>query len=395
MHRFRTILTPSEWLAQKIECHDIPKALLARHLGVDASQFSRWVEGTEQVPRAHLAELASVFPPWDVGHVLRLKDCKDFADQVKRRILAFLHDLGLSEQPATALFQRVEELAAGDHSPTSPPYAETLQRYLVDAAYAVHLVHEMTTNAARPLLPPESIARFRYPVNHFVGLLLELDNFVVGSGHERRAVEQYRESVLEKLRSVVYASPSKKKLSELARQFSMHVLARYGATEDREQIQDFFDPRKPSADPLLRRLSFTGIVLGGKRDPDLIEKFALTLRRDSSLASVNLLFNAFHYGDVTFSRQGDLPENPRRFTHAIPHVLRHLEQADRYANILDVECLTLIEMSKRVGQEPFQRSAVLPRIEKLLRHDSPLSRLASTPIQQQLQHHFSRLSRSA
>src|SRR5207244_1339291 len=127
--------------------------------------------------RASLLELAQHFPPADTGYLLRLKDCEDVADQLQRRLQHLTESLGLGEHLGSAILRQVESLVAQEHlaESRSPARADSLLRHLVDAAGATLLVQRVVdVNFQEPLLLPPTVSRFRYPINHFLGAMLDL-----------------------------------------------------------------------------------------------------------------------------------------------------------------------------------------------------------------------------
>lgn len=372
MAQFQLIESPNEWLARRVKERNIPYSRLARLQGVDKSLFGRWIKGEEQIPRPALALLAQQLPPSDLSYLLRLKDCEDLADVMKRQAYKLLSSLSIGQRPVEALFCRIQELITQEQSAAPQLRAESLAYHFTDAIAAVQLVLQtVNTSYLHPFLPPESVPRFRYPINHFVGLLLELDHYITPGTREATAVSDFRESLLANLRRVVWAKGAAHPMGVLAQQFSTHLLARHGITDDREAIKDLLEHRADSTDPLLRRLSFTGLVLG-RRDPDISGRFLWSLRRDRSLADANLFFNAFHYGDIVLESHRPVPTGPKNFAQSIPHILRHLEQAEQYVSILDTEVATLIHVLESTGPEQFLIPSTVSRLRSLLRDDSTL-----------------------
>src|SRR5205807_31569 len=82
-------------------------------------------------------------------------------------------NLGLGEYLAKAVFQHVGNLLGQQHPPGAPGHTDALLRHLVDAAGAVLIVQRVVdVNFQEPLLLPPTVARFRYPINHFLGTIL-------------------------------------------------------------------------------------------------------------------------------------------------------------------------------------------------------------------------------
>src|SRR5207302_1284316 len=102
-----------------------------------------------------------------------------------------------------------------------------------------------------------------------------------------------RDQLLDRLRRALQDKPSSARWQELARQFSVHLLARHGTAADREAVKERLRPASLSPDPLLRRIGYSGVILGGT-DSDTIGRFLYAVRHDGDIAAVNLFFNAFH-----------------------------------------------------------------------------------------------------
>ena len=119
-----------------------------------------------------------------------------------------------------------------------------------------------------------------------------------------------------------------------------------------------------------------------------MNRFLHALDQDTSLDRVNLFFNAFHYGDATFAADGSLPRLTKSFRRTVPHVLRHLEQPERYASIQSVEAWTLLQILATAGPKPFHQRAILQRLSSLIRSKDFLAREGNPSIRQQFQRHF-------
>jgi plasmid maintenance system antidote protein VapI len=81
------IPTPNEWVEGKLREQKMSNAALARIIGHDRTQVQRWINGREQIPRHHLAEIAIQLGSYtDLEYALKLKECEDSTDTLKRRI---------------------------------------------------------------------------------------------------------------------------------------------------------------------------------------------------------------------------------------------------------------------------------------------------------------------
>ncbi|MFN4261388.1 MAG: hypothetical protein ACK4RK_19045 [Gemmataceae bacterium] len=142
MEQLLSLPSPNQWLAGAVQRGEHSQNRLARLLGVDEPRFGRWVNEREQIPRIHLAELARQFRTADVQYLFRLKDCEDLADHLNRQANRFSRSLGLGPYPAQALFRCIAKLAAQEPCRSCLAYADAVMNLLVDAARAVHMVHQ-------------------------------------------------------------------------------------------------------------------------------------------------------------------------------------------------------------------------------------------------------------
>jgi transcriptional regulator with XRE-family HTH domain len=357
---------PNQWLANLVKQRKISRRRLAELIGKTPTEVQRWISNREQIPRVHLAEIAMQLSPTDFDYVLRLKDCEDFADQLHRRIRQLTDHTEIGEQIEIAKLHHLKALVSQEAYQESDVCVHTLAKYLTDAVFAVRLVHQMIeVSYLEPLLSPTNVTRFQYPVNHFVGLLLDLGTMVSAENNESRWLVDLREGGLTNLRSIVKSNNGQDQALEAVRQFSVHVLARHGTPSDRGYIKERIGGKNALVDPLMRRVGFTGLILGGG-DPNTIERFLFELQHDNHLATVNLLFDAFHYGDISFDARGVFPRDVKKFSQTIPQILRHIEQPEQYRNILDIECLKIVHLLNSIGPKPFMRPQVLVRLRDLV-----------------------------
>lgn len=79
--------TPNEWLASNLYDLKLSISALARIIGRSRTEVQRWVSNREQIPRHHLAEIAAQLgTPDDLEYVIKLKECEDFADNLRRKL---------------------------------------------------------------------------------------------------------------------------------------------------------------------------------------------------------------------------------------------------------------------------------------------------------------------
>jgi transcriptional regulator with XRE-family HTH domain len=350
--------TPNEWLAQVVEERGISRRSLATMIGVEATRIQRWISGREPIPRYHLAEIArQIGSPGDEGYVLRLKDCEDLADQISKRAAELArHTRNMTgKQIEGAVLRRVGNLLSQETGVSLYGRAEVLTRHLVDAHFAMQSwlqTVEQDYNPRSPLFFPITVARhLQYPVNHFVGVLLDLDAF--------------REGGLINIHRLVEKEGVRNQADQLVRQHAIHMLARHGSATDRDFIKEILQQESASQDLMMKRLGFVGLLLV-ESDPEVMGQFLAELERNPKLATVNTLFDAVHYGDIHVEAKDGIPDAYSEFTRAIPHILRHLEQPRQYQNILALELQKLLHILEKVGPKPFLRPQILRRLANIL-----------------------------
>lgn len=352
------IPTPNEWLAQAVEERGISRRGLAAMIGVEATRVQRWISDRESIPRHHLAEIArQIGLPGDEGYVLRLKDCEDFADRLSKQAAELASQTGnmTGEQIERAVLRRVGDLLSQETGLGRNGRVEVLARHLLDANFAMQSwlqTAEQDYSPKSPLFSPINVVRhLRYPVNHFVGVLLDLDVF--------------REGGLTNVHKLVEKEGVRNQAELLARQHAIHMLARHGNVTDRDFIKEILRQESASHDLMMKRLGFVGLLLV-EGDPEIMGQFLAELQRDPKLATVNNLFDAVHYGDIRVEAKGGIPETASEFNRAIPHILRHLEQPRQYQNILALELRKLLHILDQVGPKPFLRPQILVRLANIL-----------------------------
>lgn len=400
------------WLRHALRKRGIPQSEVAGLLRVDRPLFSRYVRGDEQIPRFIVGKLAQELEPEAYEYLLCLKDCEDFTDAIHRgavQLAASVHvgsgprglsvperrkaletaaEGALASRLTDALLARAQSIQEQKSLARVTDFATASRQQLADIARALDLVQKTVDTAyTTPLLLKVSVPSFRFPINHFVGTLLELDTLVRPGTAEAEASLLFREKMLENLRRTVWGKHSAHPLDVLACQFSTHVLSRHGETDDRHEIEKLLRRDADATAPLLRRLSFTGLLLG-RRDQEIAERFVWGLRRDRALADQNLFFNAFHYGDLTLRGDEPVPRATKHFDRSIPNILRHLEHPEAYQNLLQSECVTLTHVLQAAGRRSFQRPQVTSRLRALVNADSAFLSLLRPSVREDFLKHF-------
>lgn len=351
------IPTPNEFLARIVEESGISRNSLARMIGVEATRVQRWISHRELIPRHHLAEIArQIGLPGDEGYMLRLKDCEDFVDRLSKQAadLASHTENVTGEQIKRAMLQEIEDLLSQEIGIGRKGHAEIFTGHLLDANFAIQSwlqVAKQDYNRMSPLFSPTNVARhLRHPVNHFIGVLLNLKAF--------------QEEGLANIHRIVEKEKVHTQAELLVRQHATHILARHGSLVDREFIREVLQ-RESTFDDLMKRSGFVGLILVDNSF-EVMEQFLIELEHGPRLAMVNNLFEAVHYGDIHIEAKTGLPFIRSEFNRTVPHVLRHLEQLGQYQNILALEIQRLLYILETVGPKPFLHPQILMRLANVL-----------------------------
>lgn len=264
--------TPNEWLASTLDDLQLSISALARIIGRSRTEVQRWVSRREQIPRHHLAEIAAQLgTPGDLERAIKLKECEDFADNLRRRLgdLARVSkcDPGEIESATFALLNK----KTGEGSPPdSDEYASVLLYNMTHAAF----VFRQWSNAAQnrdfsDILSPQSMKlHIRYPANHFLGLALSL-------GSLGGLLAEFQDLGLEYLRQL--ASVKEPDGSHhLPSQHAVHMLARFGTATDQSLVGEVIESATQSDDPLSVRLGYAGLIQRSENQ-NLAEKYTWML----------------------------------------------------------------------------------------------------------------------
>jgi hypothetical protein len=366
-----TVSTPDAWLRQLLAVKQRPQRQMALHLGIDETTFGRYVNGDESIPRVHLGEIARYLAPGDFKFVMHLKMCEDYREHVERQARKLAKECALTASPAPFVLALADDLVRGI-PPQQRPYR--FAAVLADAAIAIQIFFRWcSSNFHAQLIAPQSVERFRYPVNHFLGELLELDAHVPADSPDQARIMSLRKAVTDGLRRQLSLKQSKKHLKEIGRQFSLHLVARHGDADAQEELRHALTVREREGEPLLRRICYTGLLLS-RKDEELADRFCYGLETDAKLSEANVRFNAFHYGDVHFDSGGYLQLNARSMRAAVPHVLRHIERPSEYRRIQDAEYATFAQLIDRLGTRAINRPDVVARLTTVLDRQSMAGR---------------------
>jgi len=339
-----SIPTPGEWLARLVASADMSHAALARKIGRSRAEVTRWTSGREQIPRMHLAEIADQFgPSGALDYVMRLKDCEDAEDLLVRWSSRLAKRLGTNRPDiGDTLLASVHALATPNLA--KPAAAQERFRLLTTARFAVTQWSLFAENNNTDLFAPESIGRhLRYPVNHFMGILL-LDS----PGTSAPSLQITRVLGLANLRELVKSSPVAE-MVPLIRHHAIHMLARYGDEADRGTVQEMTLQGLNSHDRLSRKLAFSGLIMSQQADSDNADKFLFELARDSELAAVDLAFDATHYGDLALNAEGQLRPLDSFAPMLIQNIAKHYARPQVYERLADIDAfraLSVLEFSQ-------------------------------------------------
>jgi len=367
--KFRNIPTPAEWLTMALERKGMSQAQLSRFLARDAGQVNRWLKGREPIPLNHLIDVAThLGRSEEISYAINLKGCEDLASDLVRECET-LAKLLLVPAPliTTLLFSLVDDATQGILELGPIAYLNIAMPYVADAIFATRGIHQ-AFELGRPLVSDETIARhLRYPVNIFIGALLDLDSRIRMPMATHTRIVDFREQSLENLRKTAELTRPKGTLDDLSRQHAVHMLARHGELSD----QEYAEALTSSLDIPLRRMAYYGLLMA-KRDEDVIAQLQHDLIHNQELARITLAFDAIHYGDAILDVHGRIDDAPARLDRSIANILRHLEQDD-HPGMRALCLLKLKVILDTRGTKPFTSphiSARLSAVASRLRSES-------------------------
>lgn len=365
---FASVPSPNEWLAQIIEKHGVSGNSLARTIGQSAPQVNRWINKKEKIPRHHLMEIAQqIGIPSEFEYINQLKTCEEIADQLQKLISDFAQELEVDgDAIETALFKYIEDLALKEASISSAELPITIiARFTTDAYFALRLgLQALRSGFVDPLIDKENINRhLKYPVNQMFGFLLDI------SSNKNKAQDvnpflEFQHETLLNLKKITEARNLSNR-EQLINMHALHLLSRYGQRSDRGYVESLVYDNKKELEPLTKRLSFVGLILG-QTDVRSTDLFLRELRHDTELAAMDILFDALHYGDITLSSKGDAFSPLLQYSGMISHVLYHIQEIDNYKNILPLEVYKLTRLLNQLGPKPFLNSTTMSSLDTIL-----------------------------
>jgi hypothetical protein len=355
-----SVPTISHWFDRMLDDNDWSQAKIARHLNRDKSQINRWVNGREAVPAPVLAEIAALLgDDVSVMYVGSLYLCERTAEELRKVCAELGRAVGIpGESLVRRLLSLAESLPPKHLHPSTPGYVALLSRYLTDAVFAVRVAQE-TSSYDTPVLTRDNIARHLvFPVNRFVGALLDHTEAQLGRLTESSSV--LRRTSLNSLRSIATKTGIRNGIESWCFQHSVHMLARHGETDDRALIQRLIS----SDDVLIRRMGLFGLFLGTKSEED-IEQVRHILSTDSVLAQATLAFDALHYGDTKLNSNGNVDPKPANPIRAVVRSLESLLGEER-EGIRAICASKLIYAASHCGNGVLDNSLALPLVGQVV-----------------------------
>lgn len=349
--------TPNHWLESKLRDLNMSNSGLARLIGRSRTEVQRWVNSREQIPRHHLAEIAAQLgTPDDLEHAIRLKECEDFADILRRRLRELARISG--SDPAkieNATFDLLRRKTSEECAATPDDYTVVLLYNMTHASFVFRQWCDATaTRDFSSILDPGNMKlHIRYPANHFLGLALNLD---AAGG----VTAECQKMGITYLRKLAAARESEDSL-QLPSQHAVHMLARFGTAADQAMVNELIENDTTSSDPLCVRLGYAGLIQRPERE-HLVEKYTWMLQHDDALAFVDLLFEAVHYGDASLGPDRTMPRTADHFEKSLASIVRRLEQPHLSEAIRNLECFRIISIMDRIGPAPFHDPSLASRL---------------------------------
>ncbi|MGH7158181.1 MAG: hypothetical protein ACREGD_03890 [Candidatus Saccharimonadales bacterium] len=350
------ISTPNQWLESKLREAGISNSALARTIGRSRTEVQRWVNSREQIPKHQLAEIAAhIGTVKDLEYAMQLKECEDFADALERRLRDFCRTMKVDlDTVAPHVFDLLLAKTSEEKRSTDASYPSVLLYNMTRANF----IFRTWTDAAsarnyNQLVSPDNIkVHLQYPSNHFFGLILHLDL-------PSDTAQAQRELAVRHIRHTAegrdLATPS-----ELPSQHAIHMLARFGSQADQELVEDLLHRAAGSDDLLSIRLGYAGLITS-TGDADTTDKYVWLMSKDERLYAVDILFEAVHYGDITFDYNGEFPKQATKFNSALERVLQRFEHPNPPAT-WELEALRLGRLLGAIGGKIVDRPDALTRI---------------------------------
>jgi plasmid maintenance system antidote protein VapI len=344
------IPTPNEWIEKKLRELRMSIAALARMLGHDRAQVQRWVNGREQIPRHHLAEMAAQLgTQTDLEYALKLKEYEDFADSLRRRIreLSRIGKMDV-EETESAVFELLQRKTADEEHNDPGGYTSALLYNITHASFIIRLWQDAAAEGDfSSILTRQNLKlHIQYPANHFLGLALRLPM--------RDRMADAREQCLGSLRRIATEQAEGDPTQISYRHHAMHIIGRYGTEEDQAFVAELLRDSLQSSDPVAVRLGYSGLTLHPGHQA-LAEQYVCLLERNPTLADVDLAFDAVHYGDCRLTQALTLPKRVPGVTNSVTNLVRRLSQPGDYQaiQVLDMFRLCmLLELAPVISEGP-------------------------------------------
>jgi hypothetical protein len=356
--------SPGRWLKQTLEERKMSRAGLARLIGRSREEVQRWTSEREQVPRHHLAEaVVQLDAEDDLPYVLQLKNCEELTGKLRSQVREFARRTGCSPDGAVdAVVRLAREQGTAEPGQGAVEQVDTYLRRLTDAQFVFRTLTEAATGDPAQLLSIDNIHRhLRHPVNHFLGLGLDLAARLPAG--DVGNLPEFRFEALRHLRGLA-ASRTTTGPQELIRHHAVHILGRHGAADDRALVQEVIESARTSADPFGIRLGYMGLIMHTK-EPEIVERYLALLAGDHLLARADLNFDAVHYGDVALRHHTSLPMMIDKHERLAANIMRRLEQPDAYGFMTELDSLRLTTILDHSNREMFGRPGVMMRMLRI------------------------------
>ncbi len=359
--------SPNTWLRKALRRKGVSANAAARHLSLSSSQLSHWVNEHEKIPRRHLWELAELLDLTDPEHALELKAWEEMTERLRDTArTACGDDEGLAELVLRSVYGKLDALLAQQAAVQPTDRVSSGVRFLLAAELALRGV-ALLNDPAQPFISRDNVLRHvRYPMNHFVGLLLDLGADPDVVRRHGPVLAEFRARALRSLRRTAADSRRTSAGTAFVEDHSKHMLARHGDAADQERIKQTIVLGTAADDPMTRRLAYAGLALT-QADPDVTQRYLRDVRHDDELRQANITFDAIHYGDIDLAHgdriRGRLAAAP---LNAIRHIARHVVNAEQYHAIQPIEEQTLCDIYALFGPSAFRDPGVRVLLEQCL-----------------------------
>ncbi|WP_329127253.1 helix-turn-helix domain-containing protein [Streptomyces sp. NBC_01465] len=335
-------------------------AQFARVLGRSRTEVQRWINGREQIPRHHLAEIAAYLGSADeLEYAMKIKECEDFGDALRRKLREVARISNANpETLVKSVFGLLHEKTA-DTSMQSGEigYASALLYNITRANFIYRIwTGVVYSRDFTDLIAPEHIKlHLQYPANHFLGLALQ-------SNEKGSVASSHVHDALAHLRRLASDSPASE-VGGLPRHHAIHMLARAGTQADQALVQELVWDATKSPDPLSVRLGYVGLIVRTGNE-DVAEKYLWLLQHRQELAVADVMFEALHYGDTELTSNFQLPTSSLSFRRSLASIARRFQNPGSSSAVLELEAFRLQGILDRLGMHYFVDDPLL--LQKLL-----------------------------